>query len=78
LDGPHAELVELLELRGSMTRSEFERHAKEIRLLPDGAIERINDWSFDHFDEPLIEDGDEVVVSPHLRGRIAEMKEKAA
>ncbi|MBR1146133.1 TerB N-terminal domain-containing protein [Bradyrhizobium sp. AUGA SZCCT0431] len=78
LDGPHTELVELLELRGSMTRSEFERHAKEIRLLPDGAIERINDWSFDHFDEPLIEDGDEVVVSPHLRGRIAEMKEKAA
>ncbi len=78
LDRPHAELVELLELRGSMTRSEFERHAKEMRLLPEGAIERINDWSFDRFDEPLIEDGDEVVVAPHLRGRIAEMKDKAA
>jgi tellurite resistance protein len=78
LDGPHTELVELLELRGSMTRSEFERHAKEMRLLPDGAIERINDWSFDRFDEPLIEDGDEVVVMPHLRGKIAEMKDKAA
>lgn len=78
LDGPHTELVELLELRGSMTRSEFERHAKEMRLLPDGAIERINDWSFDRFDEPLIEDGDEVVVTPHLRGKIAEMKDKAA
>jgi tellurite resistance protein len=78
LDGPHTELVELLELRGSMTRLEFERHAKEMRLLPDGAIERINDWSFDHFEEPLIEDGDEVVVTPHLRGRIAEMKEQAA
>jgi tellurite resistance protein len=78
LDGPHAELVELLELRGSMTRSEFDRHAKEMRLLPDGAIERINDWSFDRFDEPLLEDGDEVVVTPHLRGKIAEMKDKAA
>jgi tellurite resistance protein len=78
LDGPHTELVELLELRGSMTRSEFERHAKEMRLLPDGAIERINDWSFDRFDEPLIEDGDEVVVAPHLRGKIAEMKDQAA
>lgn len=78
LDGPHTELVELLELRGSMTRSEFDRHAKEMRLLPDGAIERINDWSFDRFDEPLIEDGDEVVVTPHLRGKIAEMKDKAA
>ena len=49
-----------------MTRSEFERRAKEMRLLPDGAIERINDWSFDRFDEPLIEDGDEVVVAPHF------------
>lgn len=78
LDGPHAELVELLELRGSMTRSEFDRHAKEMRLLPDGAIERINDWSFDRFEEPLIEDGEEVAVAPHLRGKIAEMKEKAA
>jgi tellurite resistance protein len=78
LDGPHTELVELLELRGSMTRSEFERHAKEMRLLPDGAIERINDWSFDRFDEPLIEDGDEVVVAPHLRGKIAAMKDQAA
>jgi hypothetical protein len=78
LDGPHSELVELLELRGSMTRSEFERRAKEMRLLPDGAIERINDWSFDRFDEPFIEDGDEVMVAAHLRGRIAEMKEKAA
>lgn len=78
LDGPHTELVELLELRGSMTRTEFDRHAKEMRLLPDGAIERINDWSFDRFDEALIEDGDEVVVAPHLRGKIAEMKDKAA
>lgn len=78
LDGPHTELVELLELRGSMTRSEFDRHAKEMRLLPDGAIERINDWSFDRFDDPLIEDGDEVVVTPHLREKIAEMKGKAA
>ena len=78
LDAPHTELVELLELRGSMTRSEFDRHAREIRLLPDGAIERINDWSFDRFDEPLIEDGDEIIVAPHLRGRISALKEKVA
>lgn len=78
LDGPHGELVELLEVRGSMSRAEFERHAKDVRLLPDGAIERINDWSFDHFDEPLIEEGDEIVIAAHLRERIAEMKAKAA
>jgi tellurite resistance protein len=78
LDGPHTELLELLELRGAMSRSEFERHARDMRLLPDGAIERINDWSFDRFDEALIEDGDEVAVAPHMRDRIAEIRESAA
>jgi hypothetical protein len=47
-------------------------------LLPDGAIERINDWSFDRFDEALIEDGDEVTVAPHMRDRIAEIRESTA
>lgn len=78
LEAPYAELVQLLELRGSMPRSEFDKHAKEMQLLPDGAIERINDWAFDRFDEALIEDGDEVVVAAHLRGRVAELREKAA
>ena len=78
LDGPHTELLELLELRGAMSRSEFDRHAREMRLLPDGAIERINDWSFDRFDEALIEDGDEVTVAPHMRDRIAEIRESTA
>jgi hypothetical protein len=49
-----------------------------MRLLPDGAIERINDWSFDRFEEALIEDGDEILVAPHLRSRIAEIRESAA
>jgi hypothetical protein len=78
LDGPHTELLELLELRGAMSRSEFDRHAREMRLLPDGAIERINDWSFDRFDEALIEDGDEIAVASHLRDRIAEIRESVA
>ncbi|WP_300181799.1 TerB N-terminal domain-containing protein [Bradyrhizobium sp.] len=78
LDRPYTELVQLLEQRGSMPRSEFDRHARDIGLLPDGAIERINDWSFDRFDDALIEDGDDVVLAPHLRGRLLEMKDKAA
>ncbi|WP_348638247.1 tellurite resistance TerB C-terminal domain-containing protein [Bradyrhizobium sp. ISRA463] len=78
LDRPYTELVQLLEQRGSMPRSEFDRHARDIGLLPDGAIERINDWSFDRFDDALIEDGDVVVLAPHLRGRLSEMKDKAA
>lgn len=78
LGQPYSELVQLLEQRGSMPRSEFDRHARDMGLLPDGAIERINDWSFDCFDDALIEDGDDVVLTPHLRGRLSDMKDKAA
>jgi hypothetical protein len=75
LDAGHAELIKFLETKGEVARPEFESRAKALRLLPDGAIERINDWSFDRFDEPLLEDGENIVLSPHLRGRLAELRE---
>jgi hypothetical protein len=78
LDGSHTELVELLELKGAIARSEFEERARSLKLLADGAIERINDWSYDHFEEPLLEDGDEIVMVPHLRERLTELREATA
>lgn len=78
LDGPHIELVELLERKGSIARAEFDQRARAMKLLADGAIERINDWSFDRFEEPLLEDGDEIVMVPHLRERLAELRETTA
>ncbi|WP_244443254.1 TerB N-terminal domain-containing protein [Bradyrhizobium sp. Ai1a-2] len=78
LDGPHTELVELLERKGSIPRAEFDQRARAMKLLADGAIERINDWSFDRFEEPLLEDGDEIIMVPHLRERLAELRETTA
>ena len=63
---------------GTISRSEFDQRAREMKLLSDGALERINDWSFDHFEEPLLEDGDDIVMVPHLRGRLAELRETTA
>jgi hypothetical protein len=77
LDAAHAELVELLEIKGSLPRAEFEQRAKDLKLLPDGAIERINDWAFDRFEEALLEDGEDVVMVEHLRDRLAELREAA-
>jgi len=74
LDTAHAELVEALELRGDVSRREFEERAGALKLLPDGAIETINEWSFEHFDEPLLEDGDRVIIAAHLRGRLSELR----
>ena len=61
---------------GALERRTFEARAKELRLLADGAIEHINDWAFDRFDEPLIEDGDAVTLVSHLRDRVGEMRGK--
>jgi hypothetical protein len=75
LDKNHAELVEYLEIKGEIEKQEFEERAKALKLLPAGAIEKINDWAFDHFDEPLLEEGELIVLSPHLRERLAELRE---
>lgn len=74
LDKGHAELVEYLEIRGEIPRQEFEQRAKALKLLPEGAIETINDWSFDRFDEPLLEDGEHIVLAPDLRDRLSEAR----
>lgn len=77
LDDAHAELVEYLEIKVQITRQEFEERARSLKLLPDGAIEKINDWAFDRFDEPLLEDGEQVVMDVRLRSRLAELRETA-
>jgi hypothetical protein len=35
--------------------------------MPDGALDAINDWSFDAFDDPIIVDqGGELEIQSHL------------
>ena len=34
--------------------------------MPDGALEAINEWSYDKFDEELIEDGDPLIINMAL------------
>jgi tellurite resistance protein len=72
LDAAHAALLgRLLESEG-MDRSELDDFSKDLRLLPDGAIERINDWGFDRFDEALIEEDERVTIPDHLREALRE------
>jgi hypothetical protein len=52
--------------RPEWPREEFDSLAKESGLMPDGALETINEWAFDRFDAPLVEDGDPIVVNALL------------
>lgn len=66
LEEAHGILLSAVMAAGSMPKPVFEARAKELRLLPGGAIETINEWAFDRLDEAALEDDDDVVVPAHL------------
>lgn len=73
LDPAHAELLAaLLALPDPIGRGIFDTQARARRLLPDGALETINEWAFDRFGDALLEGEDDLDVAPHLRDRLSE------
>ncbi|KQQ85680.1 hypothetical protein ASF65_03790 [Aureimonas sp. Leaf324] len=78
LDRAHGRLLRSVEARGTVDRSEFDRLARDFGLLPDGAIETINEWAFDRFDESILdEDDDGLTVPDHLRAALSDVSETA-
>lgn len=72
LDAAHSHV--LLKLSEQPVEAEaFEALCRVQRLLPDGAIETINDWAFDALDDIAIECEDIVSIQPHLIDKIRSM-----
>ena len=69
LDAGHAALLDAI-IAAPMPRGAFDNAARAARLMPNGAIETINEWGFDRFDEPVIEDGDAIAVPAHLLAQL--------
>jgi uncharacterized tellurite resistance protein B-like protein len=63
LDAAHSELLRRLAERESWPRDEVERLAGELLLLPDGALETINDYAYATADEPFWEDDDPLAIN---------------
>ncbi|KKB10305.1 hypothetical protein VE26_05990 [Devosia chinhatensis] len=72
LDAAHAGLLEEVLRDGKLSRDQFDTAARTLRLLPDGAIERINDWGFDQFEEPIIEGDEELTIASHILSELSE------
>lgn len=72
LDAAHAALVTALMTNPSWARVDFEAAARAAGLMPDGSLEAINEWAFDHFDEPFIEDTEPMIVNVSLLGPMLE------
>jgi len=66
LDAAHSELLRRLAERERWPRDEVERLAAELALLPDGALETINDYAYAIADEPLWEDDDPVAINSRV------------
>jgi peptidoglycan hydrolase-like protein with peptidoglycan-binding domain/uncharacterized tellurite resistance protein B-like protein len=58
-------LMEILS-RLEWQRQELDTLAKSHDLMTDGAVETINEWSFDRFGDALLEDGDPIKVHSQL------------
>ncbi|WP_309248328.1 TerB N-terminal domain-containing protein [Methylorubrum extorquens] len=66
LDPRHARLLRELIARPAWPRAEFDRLAREFGLMPGAAMEDLNAWAYDCFDDVLVEEGDPVHVNLHL------------
>nr|WP_281275421.1 TerB N-terminal domain-containing protein [Saccharothrix australiensis] len=71
LDAAHSALVRVLVTRTSWSRAEFEARCAEAGLLPEGALDVVNEAAVEVSDEPLIEDdGDGFVINDYARGEL--------
>lgn len=71
LDATLAAFVTKLISKPSWSRADFDGAACEAGLMPNGCLEAINEWAFDHFEEPLIEDGEIMTINGSLVGAMA-------
>jgi hypothetical protein len=61
LDERHAALLNQLVAKALWERSDVETLARAQSLMTDGALEVLNDWAYDQVEEPLIDDGGNII-----------------
>ncbi|MCJ2126992.1 TerB N-terminal domain-containing protein [Methylobacterium sp. J-077] len=77
LDPAHADLLGLLCDAGLLGREAFDREARARRLLPDGALETINEWAFDRFGDALLDGDGDLTIAAHLHGPLSQIRAAA-
>lgn len=66
LDARHASLLNEIISRDVIEQAKFAELARKHGLLADGAIEAINEWSFERFEEALLDNGEPIEIARHL------------
>lgn len=66
LDARHASLLIEIISRDVIEQAAFAELARKHGLFADGAIEAINEWSFERFEEALLDNGEPIEIARHL------------
>lgn len=66
LDASHSALVEGLLKHPNWSESEFDRLVKRCGLMAGGALEAVNEWSFERFGDALVEEDDLLTLNPDV------------
>ena len=72
LDPKHGAFVRELLKRPHWIDSDFTQLVQQFQLMQDGAMETVNEWSYGHFDDALIEEYDGFVINQDV---VAMLKE---
>lgn len=72
LDETHRILFEKLITKESWDRESLHKLCDSLKLFLDGAMETINEWSYEHANAPLIDDGEPVYVDIELAKELVE------
>ena len=71
LDAKHRALVQELLLAGSWTEEEFSALAAQFGLMSSGALETINEWAYERFDDALLEDDGDLTVNQDVAAHLS-------
>lgn len=66
LSEKHQELYKQLIQKEEWPQKELVELCSKLDLMPDGALEVLNDWAYDNLDAPLIDEGDPVYIDLEL------------
>jgi tellurite resistance protein len=66
LDGPHSALLQSLAARASWTRPELEAECGALGLMPDGALDALNEAAYDVTGDPVTDGDDPVMIDAHV------------
>ena len=70
LDARHSAFLGELLVQPHWEQEEYETLARQFQLMPAGAVETLNEWSLDRFDDLLLEEGQGFSVNQDIKAEV--------